>query len=342
MAKQVENNSEDELFGGSNPEQSSWLDKKPKNDDGLLRPKLEQGENGVRELTIRFLPNLQRNGKIGPTAIEKSIIFAKFQNNPELQGYFDSLKGVGKECPLTKTYWLLRNSKNPDDNDKAQLINSSKKYYAYVYVVEDTQVPENEGKIFIFPFGFKIFEKIKAQAEKKKNPCKVEDLISGKDLTLRIKEVGGFYNYDTSEFEESAPISFGGKQLKVNGDNQISKEERQRVVDFLYSRTHELEEYSAKDWTPEQYDKAHKIIALLTGTGYDNTSNPGASTKSDAKPLTPLTPSNVFGDDEDTEDEKPAKMTKTAAKSEKSEPVADASAAKKKAKAFFNDSEDEE
>ncbi len=335
MAKQTEQN--DELFGGGSQEQSSWLDKKQKNDDGLLRPKLEQGENGVRELTIRFLPNLQRDGKIGPTAIEKSIIYAKFQNNPELQGYFDSLKGIGKECPLTKTYWLLKNSKNPDDQDKASLINSSKKYYAYVYVVEDSQVPENEGKIFIFPFGYKIFEKIKAQKEKKKSPCKVEDLINGKDFTLRVKEVGGFYNYDTSEFEESSPITFEGKKLKVSGDNQISAEERQRVVDFLYTRTHELEEYAPKDWSPEQYDKAHKIIALLTGTGYDNTSN-FAAPKSEAKPLAA---SNVFGDsDEDEDEDKPAKMVK-ATKSEKAEPVADASAAKKKAKAFFNDDEDE-
>lgn len=335
MAKQTEN---DELFGGSNPEQSSWLDKKPKNDDGLLRPKLEQGENGVRELTVRILPNLQRNGKIGPTAIEKSIIYAKFPNNPDLQGYFDSLKGVGKECPLTKTYWLLKNSKNPADNDKAALINSSKKYYAYVLVTEDTQVPENEGKIFIFPFGFKIFEKIKAQAEKKKNPCKVEDLITGKDLTIRIKEVGGFYNYDTSEFEESAPLTFGGSQLEVSDDGKISKEERQRVVDFLYSRTHELEEFAAKDWTPEQYDKANKIIALLTGTGYDST-----STFADSKPSVtskPLTNANVFGDDEDDENEESEKTAPTPKMKAATKSEPDASTAKKKAKAFFNDDED--
>ena len=329
--KQTEQN--DELFGGGSQEQSSWLDKKPKNDDGLLRPKLEQGENGVRELTVRILPNLQRNGKVGPTAIEKSIIYAKFPNNPDLQGYFDSLKGVGKECPLTKTYWLLKNSKNPADNDKAALINSSKKYYAYVLVTEDSQVPDNEGKIFIFPFGFKIFEKIKAQAEKKKNPCKVEDLTTGKDLTLRIKGVGGFYNYDTSEFEESAPITFGGKQLEVSSNGKISTEERNRVTEFLFSRTHELEEFAAKDWTPEQYDKANKIIALLTGTGYDATSN-----IADSKPAAkPLTSSNVFGDnDDDDEDEKPAAKMKAATKSEP-----DASTAKKKAKAFFNDEEEE-
>lgn len=335
MAKQVENN--DELFGGSNPEQSSWLDKKPKNNDGLLRPKLEDGKEGVRELTIRFLPNLQRDGKIAATAIEKTIIFANFKQNPELSGYFDSLKAIGKDCPLTKTFWALKNSKNPDDNDKAKLINGSKKYYAYVYVVEDEQVPENQGKIFIFPFGFKIFEKIKAQAEKKKNPCKVEDLITGKNLTLRIKEVGGFYNYDTSEFEESEPITFGGKQLAVGADGKISKEERQRVVDFLYSRTNELDEFNAKDWTPEQYDKAHKIIALLTNSKYDNTSNPTGSEK---ETKAPLNSSNVFGDeddDNDTPEEKPAKMTKTATKSE---PTGDASAAKKKAKAFFNDDDE--
>lgn len=335
----------EELFGGStdNSVQSSWLNKKQVNDDGLLRPKLEQGKDGKRELTIRLLPNLQRNGKLGATALEKTIIYANFPNNQELQGYFDSLKNIGKECPLTKAFWALKNSKNPADHDKAKLINGSKKYYSYCVVVEDDQVPENVGKIFIFPFGFKILEKIKAEAEDKKKPCKVEDLVYGRNLQLVIKEVGGFYNYDACKFGDMEPATIDGKQLKVGNDGKIGPEEKQRVVDFLYSRTHELEEFQSKDWTAEQHDKANRIIAYLTGSSYDNSSNVFENKK---ETKAPVTSSSVFGTDDDDAEETP-KVTKktvksepeTEAKSSKSEKE-QLTGAKKKASAFFNDDED--
>jgi len=183
---------QDDVFDLSNNEAANaYLAGKKKNEDGLLRPKLEDGKDGKRELVLRILPNLMLNGKIGPTAIEKHIHYADFKNNPELQGYFDCLKNanIGKECPLCKTYWLLKNSKNPSEQYKAKLINRSIKYYSYAYVVEDKQVPENEGKIFIFPFGYKIFQKIKAKAESTRKPVKIEDKYYIKTTTIILRKI---------------------------------------------------------------------------------------------------------------------------------------------------------
>jgi hypothetical protein len=337
---------QDDVFNLGESEAGSYLNNKQKTNDGLLRPKLEEGKDGKRELVIRILPNLMTNGKIGPTAIEKHIHYADFKNNPDLQGYFDCLKNtnIGKDCPLCKTYWALKNSKNPNDEDKAKLISRSTKYYSYAYVVEDKQVPENEGKIFIFPFGYKIFTKIKAKAESTRKPCKVEDLVYGANLSLVIQEVGGFYNYDASEFEAPEAITIDGKQLKVGADGKIAPGEKERVVEFLKSREFNLEDFMPKDWTPEQYDKANKIIALLSGVSYDasSASEPASSKKPASKPLTSAA---VFedDDDEDEEEQKPAKKaTKAETKVEASE-ATEASddkaiaASKKKAKAFFDD-----
>ena len=353
---------QDELFNLGESEASSYLTSKKTNDDGLLRPKLEEGKDGKRELVIRLLPNMMKSGKVGPTAMEKHIHYADFKNNPDLQGYFDCLKNanIGKDCPLCKTFWALKNSKNPAEQDKAKLINRSTKYYAYAYVVEDKQKPDNEGKIFIFPFGFKIFQKIKAMAESTRKPCIVEDLIHGANLVLKIEEVGGFYNYDGSMFEAPEPITFGGKQLKVDADGKISAAEKTRVVEFLKSREHDLDEFVPLDWTPEQYDKANKIIALLSGQAYDSSSASASPSSNSSKK--PLTSSAVFADDddddedetpapkakksakpavaedEDDEDEAPAPKAKKPAAEEK--PASDANSAKKKAKAFFGDDED--
>src|SRR5690348_16131581 len=125
----------EDVFNLEGTQANEYLKEKKKNDDGLLRPKLEEGKDGKRTLVLRLLPNLTKEGKIGSTCIEKHIHYADFNTNPELQGYFDCLKNtnIGKDCPLCKTYWLLKNSKNSNDNDKAKLISRSTKYYAYAY-----------------------------------------------------------------------------------------------------------------------------------------------------------------------------------------------------------------
>lgn len=327
----------EDVFDLSNSEAGSFLSNKTKENDGLLRPKIEQGRDGKRELVIRILPNLMKNGKIGTTALEKHIHYADFKNNPELQGYFDCLKNsnIGKDCILCKTYWALKQSNNPKDQDKAKLINRSTKYYCYAYVVEDQQVPENEGKIFIFPFGYKIFQKIKAKAESTRKPVKVEDLIHGANLQLVIQEVGGFYNYDASEFEAPGPIEFNGKQLKVGEDGKISDSEKKRVVEFLQSREFELEDFLPKEWSSEQYDKANKIVSLLSGVNYD-ASSAQTNTTNNAQPLTSA---NVFDDsDDDEEDEKPKTVAKKSVKKESEPTLNDA---KKKVSAFFDDDDDD-
>lgn len=345
----MKNQEQDELFNLSDQASDFLKDKRAGNDDGLLRPKIEEGKDGKRTLVIRILPNMMKSGKIGSTAIEKHIHYADFKGMPELAGYFDCLKNVniGKSCSLCDAFWKLKKSNNPADVDKSKLINRSTKYYCYALVVEDKQKPENEGKIFIFPFGFKIFQKIKAMADSTRKPCKVEDLVYGANLELNIEEVGGYVNYDGSKFEAPEPITIDGKILEVDKDGNISKSEKARVVEFLKSRTHDLEDFTAVDWTPEQSEKANRVIAHLTGQSYSGTANVSMDSRAEKK--APLTSANVFDDDEEDEDEaektskktakaetKVEKVEKTEVKSEK----ADLSAAKKKAASFFEDDED--
>ena len=335
----------EELFNLSESENaSSYLSEPLRNDDGLLRPKLEEGRDGKRELVIRLLPNLRQDGKLGPTAITKHIHYAKFDQNPDLTGYYDCLKNdeIGKDCPLCTTFWALRNSKKESDEKKSKQINRSTKYYAYAYVIEDEQVPENEGKIFIFPFGYKIFQKIKAQAESKRKPIKVEDLIYGANLNLIIEEIGGFYNYDASHFEAPGPLEIDGTEIPVKEDGTISTATKKKVVEFLMSRDHELESFQAKDWTPEQYDKVDKIVAILLGqpyTGQSVAERPVA--KSEA-----LSSADVFSDDDDDDDDEEEveevevkTKPKVKAKAKVEEEVSDTAVknARSKAASFFDD-----
>jgi hypothetical protein len=86
-----------------------------------------------------------------------------------------------------------------------------------VLVVSDPKHPENEGKVFLFKYGKKIFEKIQGamnpefQDEKPMNPF---DFWGGANFKLKIRKVAGYINYDKSEFEEPTPL-LGGDDAKL-------------------------------------------------------------------------------------------------------------------------------
>ena len=339
-----------ELFNISESDEAgSFLTEKKVGQDGLLRPKLEEGKNGKRELVIRFLPNFTREQKLGPTAIEKHIHYANFPNSPDLRGYYDCQKApnIGSACALCDAFWLLHNDKNPEKKDRAKKVSRTTKYYSYVYVVEDKQVPENEGQIFIFPFGYKIYQKIKAQAENSRKPIRVEDLLNGANLVLNIEEIGGFINYDASYFEAPEQINVEGVDIELDKNGKPTKDTQKSLIDFLLTRNHDIEDFMAKPWTEEQHNKVNKIVSVLTGAEYSDDSYT-ASTKTES-----VKASSVFGDDEDEDEDedevvvaKPAKkVAKKAAvvvededDDEDDEPIANT---RSRASKFFED-EDED
>jgi hypothetical protein len=259
----------------------SFLDEKKRNADGIYRPSIEDAVDKKEgyKATIRFLPNFKKDGTVGASAIEKHLHYAKLLNNPDLKGYYECKKNLGDNtCPLCTTYWELYNSKNAADKEKAELIKRNTKYYSYILVIEDENNKELEGKILIYPFGFKIKEKINAQKKGELDGIKsnIFDLANGKDFRLIIKEnktpQGVYPNYDASSFLEASPIKINGKKVPVEkneaGKIVITNEKIQKgLQDFLLKRDVDLDEYEAKPWTDEETNKVEKIIALVNGSG---------------------------------------------------------------------------
>lgn len=246
---------------------ASYLSERKKGDDGLYRPALDKikGKGKTYNAIIRILPNLQKDGKIGPTALEKHIHYADFKDNPELSGYYDCKKNFADQCELCNMYWQLKKSKNAADVEKAALINRTTKYYTYVLVVEDDNQPELVGKVLVWQYGFKILGKIKAELEGKR-ACRVEDLSAGMDLELVIKEYGGYTNYDDSKFLGKSPISLDGEPLEIDrSTGKIAAHEQAKVIELLKSRTVDLDTYKANPWTDEIQAKVNKIMAILSG-----------------------------------------------------------------------------
>ena len=255
----------------SKSETLDFLEKKASSLDGIFRPKITDKKKGYIA-TIRFLPNLSKEGKVLPSAIEKHQHYVDFKNHPELVGYYDCMKNFTDKCSFCTMYWKLRNSKNATDVEKAELISRNTKYYSYILVIEDEQNRELEGKILIYPYGYKIKEKIKDQKDGVSgDPCNIFDLANGKSFKLIMKQLGEFPNYDSSTFLEVSPIQILGKKAPVTVDEKTGKNKitdprvKDKIMKFLMSRTVELEDHQPKEWSAEEKYKVDQILEILSG-----------------------------------------------------------------------------
>ena len=122
----------------------------------------------------------------------------------------NSLTTLGQNDPLGEYNRELWNS--GDDSLKEQVRKQKRKlqYYANIYVVKDPGNPDNEGKVFLFRFGKKIYDKImdavngdELEGREGYNPF---DFWSGADFKLRAKKVAGYPNYDSSEFNPAGVL----------------------------------------------------------------------------------------------------------------------------------------
>ena len=195
------NNSLDKLLGAVTKENQPQ-EKKSYTDERLWKPELDKSGNGYA--VLRFLPAV--HGEELPWAKVYSHAF----QGPTGQWYIEnSLTTVGQKDPVSEYNTALWITGADADKDIAIKQKRKLQYYSNVYVVTDPKHPENEGKVFLFRYVKKIYDKLLAamqpefQDEKPVNPF---DPFSGANFKLKIRKVAGFWNYDTSDFESSSQL----------------------------------------------------------------------------------------------------------------------------------------
>ena len=170
-------------------------------DDRLWKPEVDKAGNGYA--VIRFLP--APDGEDLPWA---KLYTHAFQASG---GWYieNSLTTLGQKDPVSEHNSQLWNSGVDSDKEVARKQKRKLSYYSNIYVVKDPSNPANEGKVFLFRYGKKIFDKITAamqpefEDEQAINPF---DFWAGANFKLKIKKVAGYWNYDSSEFAAPAPL----------------------------------------------------------------------------------------------------------------------------------------
>jgi len=267
--------------------ESAPQEKKSYVDERLWKPELDKSGNGYA--VIRFLPapegeelpwvKLWKHAFQGPTGkwyIENSLT---------------TLNG-GKD-PVSEYNSQLWNSGLESDKEIARKQKRKLEYYSNIYVVSDSKHPENEGKVFLFRYGKKIFDKMMAAMQPEfedETPINPFDFWEGANFKLKIRKVDGYWNYDASSFEAVSALS-----------------DDDAVLEGIYKKQYSLQEFLAPT-NFKSYDELKKRLDdVLSGTvtasaaamiDEDVVETP--QMKSEPAPSMPSTPSPSEEDEDDT------------------------------------------
>ena len=197
------------------------LAEKPSYEDERIW-KLERDKTGNGYAVIRFLP-----AKEGEDVPWQRIWTHGFKGPG---GWYieNSLTTLGKDDPVSKANTALWNSGIDSDKNIARERRRKLNYYSNIYIVEDAANPENVGKVMLFRYGKKIFEKITGVMNPEfadETPLNPFDLWEGANFKIKMRQVDGFPNYDKSEFTDKCPLVSDEKKLEEIWKQQYSLNE---------------------------------------------------------------------------------------------------------------------
>jgi hypothetical protein len=217
-------------------------------DDRLWQPDVDAAGNGYA--VIRFLDAPAIDGEDGLPWVQ--VWSHGFQGSG---GWYieNSLTTLGQTDPVSEYNTQLWNSGL--ESNKAIARNQKRKltYISNIMVISDPKHPENDGGVFLYKFGKKIFDKIQEklnpqfQDEKPLNPF---DFWKGANFKIKIRKVEGYRNYDKSEFDVQSALLDGD-------DDKIEK---------VWKKSYSLKEFlDPKNF--KSYDELKAKLDRVLGAG---------------------------------------------------------------------------
>lgn len=181
-------------------------------DERYWQPTVDDAGNGYA--VIRFLP--------APEGEDFPFVRLWSHGFKGPGGWYieDSLSTIDMPDPCMEYNNILWNKSNDDKGPERKQAREQKRKLSYIsniYVVSDPAKPENNGKVFLYKYGKKIFDKLNdvmsPQFEDEK-PVDPFNLWTGANFKLKIRKVDGFRNYDKSEFEAPSALSGDDEELE--------------------------------------------------------------------------------------------------------------------------------
>ena len=179
-------------------------------DERLWKPEMDKTGNGYA--VIRFLPAPE--GEELPWAKMYSHAF----QGPGGWYIENSLTTVGQKDPVSEYNRELWNSGSEANKETVRKQKRKLSYYSNIYVVKDPANPANEGRVFLFKYGKKIFDKIMASMQPEfddEEPINPFDFWKGANFKLKLVKKDGYWNYDKSEFASPSALLDDDDELEA-------------------------------------------------------------------------------------------------------------------------------
>ena len=173
---------------------------------------------------------------------------------PTGQWYIEnSLTTLGKNDPVSEYNSKLWNSGVETDKEIARKQKRKLQYYSNIYVVSDSANSQNEGKVFLYRYGKKIFDKVMEAMQpafEDETPVNPFDFWEGANFKLKLRKVDGYWNYDKSEF--AAPSAL------LEGDDAD--------LEVVYGKQYSLAEFTAPSNFKSYDELKTRLDMVLSGT----------------------------------------------------------------------------
>jgi hypothetical protein len=269
--------------------------KKNYGDDRFWTPTVDKAGNGYA--VLRFLP--------APSG--EDLPYVRYWDHgfkgPTGRWYIEnSLTSIGLTDPVSELNTKLWNSGNEDDKATVRDRKRRLHYVVNVLVVSDPGNPANDGKVFLWKFGKKIFDKIMDIMQPQfadEAPVNPFDFWAGANFKLKIRNVEGYRNYDKSEFDRVSELFPGADSSKED----------------IYNGLHSLKDFTdAKNYKTyaELKKKLYEVIGeagVITDVGDERAAelNETAPSRSERNPVMEAKSSPSIstdsGDDDDDDDD---------------------------------------
>lgn len=223
--------------------------KKTYKDERLWKPTVD--EKGNATAIIRFIPD------------QSGTPYVKYHTH-NFSYMLDGVKkywirncintfGYDKECPICKKNQEYWNSAFDSDKSIASQRKRKLVFMANILVIKNPADPEAEGKVFLYSFGQKIYDKIKDKmfpSDELKSLGEYDeyvpfDLYEGANFKLVQVKQGDFPNYDKSEFLKQSPVG------------------KEKEIEVIMEKTYDLSEFVTEDKFPTNEEVITKLGSLL-------------------------------------------------------------------------------
>ena len=246
--------------------------------------KLDVDKSGNGYAVIRFLP--------APDG--EDLPFVKLYSHA-FQGpggwYIEnSLTTLGQKDPVSEFNTTLWNNGTDAGKETARKQKRKLTYISNIYVVKDPANPENEGKVFLYKYGKKIFDKLTAAMQPEfedEEAIDPFDFWQGANFKLKAKNVAGYRNYDSSEFTATTPLLDDDDALEalwkkesslaelVATDQFKSYEDLKRRLGYVLGNKARPVEEELSDES-EGRGNAEQVVAAASGTASGTGSSSGS------------------------------------------------------------------